>query len=136
MAYGRIAAIGEMTTADGVTFDNGNPCAFMDLNNVIYFCDDITVNGIDTGGTILTLPDEGMHPSIETVLSIPTETDSGDMAISFLTVDTTGNIKILGTPATTYHLAGYSFHINSRYYNPEIGNIYNNGTSPLTEGGW
>lgn len=136
MAYGLIASIGEMIAADGVTFDNGNPCAFMDLNNVIYFCDDITVNGIQTGVTILTLPDETMFPNIETVIHVPTETVSGNMSMSFLTVDTSGHIKILGNPATTYHLAGYSFHINGRYYNPEIGNIYNNGSSPLTEGGW
>ena len=137
MAYTNIAAIGEMVPHALVEFEHGNKCAFMDLNNVVYICDNIMCDGIALSETLLTLPDETMFPSFLQVVMIPgIVRGSANVTLIPIQVNESGEFKPLIENVIILYSAGFSFHINGRYYNPEIGNIYNNGTSPLTDGGW
>jgi hypothetical protein len=129
MAYSTIAAIGTMTLAP--TLVSPNTCAFMTLNNIVNFCGNIrTINQVNANATIATLPDESMFPDYPVMFPVYAGTSLVQMQVT-----TNGEIKPSTAipPMTTIYLNGISFGVNSKYYTPEIGNIYNNGTSPLSE---
>lgn len=49
-----------------------------------------------------------------------------------LKIASNGNVSLMqGFDSATVHLSGFQFTANSRYYTPEIGNVYANNTSPL-----
>ena len=137
MAYGMIAAIGECTLADTTNYEfiHDNPCALMTLSNVVMLCDDVHITGNYTGGNpILTLPDSSMFPQQELIVPIVIS-KSGTNYARFLRIKTDGTLALAqGNDNFDIHFAGLCFHVNCNYYTPAIGNIYDNGTSPLTVG--
>lgn len=137
MAYGMIAAIGECTLADqtNYSFINDNPCALMTLGNVVMLCDDVHITGNYTSGnTILTLPDSSMFPTQEMRVPIVISKNGTDYTY-FLVIKTNGTLSLTqGNDNFDIHFNGLCFHVNCKYYTPAIGNIYDNGSSPLTVG--
>lgn len=136
MAYGMIGAIGECTLANSnYSFVHGNPCALMTLGNVVMLCDDVHITGSYTSGnTIMTLPDSAMFPDHDILVPIVTTRGTTNYA-RYMKVKTDGTISVLhGTSDFDIHFDGILFHVNNKYYTPAIGNIYDNGSSPLTVG--
>lgn len=148
MPYTVIGAIGELVLSDSATASNGNKCVLMSLNNEVMFCDNIQVSNYSSGEEFAVLPDESMCP--ETSATFPVKVTTKESALTAyehdngligshlpfaqLTVSDTGALSInRDLDEGTVYLCGLSFTANSKYYTPEIGNIYNNGTSPLQE---
>lgn len=148
MPYTVIGAIGELVLSDSATASNGNKCVLMSLNNEVMFCDNIKVTNYSSGEEFAVLPDESMCP--ETSVAFPVKVTTKESALTAyehdngliaahlpfaqLTVSDTGTLSInRNLDEGTVYLCGLSFTANSKYYTPEIGNIYNNGTSPLQE---
>ena len=148
MPYTVIGAIGELVLSDSATASNGNECVLMSLNNEVMFCDNIQVSNYSSGEEFAVLPDEAMFP--ETSVAFPVKVTAKESAFTAyehdngligahlpfaqLTITDAGALSIdrdLGNG--TVYLCGLSFTANSKYYTPKIGNIYNNGTSPLQE---
>lgn len=148
MPYTVIGAIGELELASGTSASSGNKCALMSLNNEVMFCDNLFVENAESDSAIAVLPDETMYPmdsvTIPVKVTTPTapltayEHDNGIIAnhlpFAQLTISNSGELSLDRELSNcTVYLRGLSFNSNSRYYTPEIGNIYNNGTSPLQE---
>lgn len=148
MPYGIIGAIGEAILADGFSASNGNKCVLMGLDNDVMFCDDIQVPTYSRGTALMSLPDPSMAPIDDVSFPVlvtqrkrgitAAEFDAGNFdAVSqwaVVTVDSSATVSIdRDLSDCTVCLRGCVFQSNSRFYTPEIGNIYGNGTSPLTE---
>lgn len=148
MPYTVIGAIGELVLSDGATASNGNKCVLMSLNNEVMLCDNIQVSNYSSGEEFAVLPDESMCP--ETSVTFPVKVTAKESAFTAyehdngligahlpfaqLTITDTGALSVnRDLDNGTVYLCGLSFTANSKYYTPEIGNIYNNGTSPLQE---
>lgn len=131
MPYGKIAYIGQMTVQSNMVMTNKS--AFIDLNNVVYFCGNAMVADYTAGDVLATLPDEMMFPLQTVVIPVCVqEADAVAPTVVAMTVNTDGTIEI-GTDLNDadLYLSGVSFTANSRYYTPEIGNVHPNNTSPL-----
>lgn len=129
MAYNLIAAIGTITTAHSIS----NPCNIMTLDNMVMLCDDITLTAAyQANRVLLTLSDNDMAPLTDVTLPICVS-DGTQTEITTMTVHSNATISIGKTCSSgmVIHLNGICWHANSKYYTPSIGNIYNNGTSPL-----
>lgn len=131
MPYGKIAYIGQMIVQSNMVMTNKS--AFIDLNNVVYFCGNAMVADYTAGEVLATLPDEMMFPLQTVVIPVcVTEADAIIPTVVPMTVNTDGTIEIGADLADAdLYLSGVSFTANSRYYTPEIGNVYPNNTSPL-----
>lgn len=129
MPYGVIGGVGMMALGDGVTMDN--PCNILSLNNVIYLCDDMVVRGYVRTSTLATVSGEDFRP-LKTIV-MPCLLSTG-MEISSvpLYLNTLGQFYLpIDVKDGILHTNGLCVNVNSRYYTPEIGNIYDDGTSPL-----
>ena len=138
MAYTIISAIGECQLSDttNYAFVNSNPCAFMTLNNIVIFCDDVEIKNYIADSTIFELPESSMFPDFDIIFPIIVTDKSvspNQIKQSIAKAKNNGTIVLLESfTDAIVHLNGQNFHANSKYYNPTIGNIYNNGTSPLS----
>ena len=132
MAYTVIGGIGVMTLGEGVTMPN--PANVMTLNNQVMLCGDAELSEYRAGSVIATLSEDSLCPGEDVVIPVCVTSD-GETRIAALTVNPLGEISLPFDYANgaTVHLNGIQFTANSQYYTPEIGNIYNNGTSPLSE---
>lgn len=127
MAYTQIANIGVITT----NFTSTNPCNMQTLNNVIMLCDDLEITNYNANDVLLTLSDSSMFPNTEIVIPVCV-TEGIQTRIAPLTINIAGELSLPFTyTSAIVRLNGICFHVNSQYYTPAIGNIYNNGTSPL-----
>lgn len=129
MPYTVIGGIGVITT----NFSTSNPCNIQTLNNIVMLCDDLEItSGYNAGDVLLTLSDSEMFPDTEIVIPICV-TEGTQTRIAPLTINIAGEFTLPFNYTTAIvHLNGICFHVNSKYYTPAIGNIYNNGSSPLT----
>ena len=128
MAYTHIANIGTAQSS----FTIANPANIQTLDNIIMFCDDIEIANYTAGDDIVKLVSNTMYPASSMIIPVCV-TDSGVTAIEPLTIADTGELSLQSSHTlATVHLNGICFHANSQYYTPAIGNIYNNGTSPLS----
>ena len=131
MPYTTIGSIGEMTLGEGVSM--GNKMAMLTRNNIVCFGDDATLMNYTAGQTLATLPDTLFRPLVTVLVPVCLTPSNGIPSYAVMTVTTEGTISINeNVDSGTLHLAGVCFTVNSRYYTPQIGNIYNNGTSPLS----
>lgn len=135
MAYNTIAEIGEFTLASqNFSFVNGNPCNILTEDNILMLCDDIHVSGTATAGTIIGHVSNPNTMAPADVIRIPCirHTDTGTSSTIILRLTALGNL-ITSSTVTDARICmnGVCVHLNSKYYTPTIGNIYNNGTSPL-----
>ena len=127
MAYNRLGNIGVVTTANTVT----NPCNIQTLDNIIMLCDDVELINYTADDVILTLSDSSMFPAQDIVFPVcVTEQTGTRTAACTFHDDGTFTLPFSYTSATV-HFNGICLHVNSVYYTPTIGNIYNNGSSPL-----
>ena len=127
MAYTHIAGIGIVNTANTMP----NKCNIMTENNVVMLCDDVYLHNYSANSVILTLSKPMMWPLTDIVTPVCV-TDSQGTSVVPLTINTSGEFKLQSSyTQATVHLNGLCFNVNSKYYNPSIGNIYDNGTSPL-----
>ena len=135
MPYTLIGMIGTITLANNVSCSNSNPCNLMTLNNQVIICDDIEYSGKYIAySTLFTLSDSSMFPANGIILPISVSTDYGiEQANCY--IDSNGQVSVDNSYYNPLFLFnGFTFHVNDKYYNPTIGNIYNNGTSPLSQG--
>ena len=131
MPYGKIAYIGQMTTQANMVMTNKS--AFIDLNNVVYFCGNALVADYTAGSVLATLPSDMMFPLQIVVIPVCVkESDADQPTVVPMTINTDGTIEIgIDLSDADLYLSGVFFTTNSRYYTPEIGNVYPNNTSPL-----
>ena len=131
MPYTVIGGIGVMTLADNCTMQN--PANVMTLNNQVMLCGDAVLSNYSANATFATLSDEGMFPTSVVVIPVCVTSES-QTRLTYLTILTNGELSLpFDYTEATVHLNGIQFTANSKYYTPEIGNIYNNGTSPLSD---
>lgn len=133
MPYTVIGAVGEVTIVDDTmaAFDNrGN---ILTLNNVAMLCGDCTLSDYVGGMPFAQFSEQAFDPAIE--LKVPVcVTSEGQTTIEVLTITPGGEIQLSKDyDSAIVHLSGIVMNMNSKYYTPEIGNIYDNSTSPLTE---
>lgn len=130
MPYTIIGGIGVMTLADNCEMNN--PANVMTLNNQIMLCGNCTLTNYIANSTFATLSESDMHPDDD--IYIPICVNDASIRIAPLHINTSGELSLPFdyTNATVY-LNGIQFTSNSKWYTPEIGNIYNNGTSPLSD---
>lgn len=129
MAYTVIGGKGVITTS----FVTSNPCNLQTLDNIIMLCDDLEITNYQANDVLLTLSQPSMFPLTEIILPVCV-TDSQGTRIAPLTINIAGELSLpFSYTSATVHLNGVCWHVNSKYYTPAIGNIYNNGTSPLSE---
>ena len=133
MAYNIIAGKGTINT----NYETANPCNLMTLDNIVMLCDDLIIdnpNGYTANDVLLTLSDSKMFPDTEIIMPICVTEPTGTR-IAPLTINIAGEFSLPFSYVvdTLIHLNGVCWHVNSKYYTPAIGNIYNNGTSPLSE---
>lgn len=131
MPYRVIAAVGEMTLADTAAMTN--KANVMTLDNVVMLCGDCTLTNYTAGAAFATLSEESIFP--EEAVTVPVcVTSDGQTRLTFLAVGIDGTLSLpFDYASATVHLNGICFNSNSKYYTPEIGNIFNNGTSPIGE---
>ena len=110
-----------------------NPANVMTLNNQVMFCGDAQLANYSANASFAALSDEGMFPTNVVVIPVCVTSES-QTRLTYLTVQTNGELSLpFDYNEATVHLNGIQFTANSKYYTPEIGNIYNNGTSPLSD---
>lgn len=127
MAYTVLGNIGTITTSHSTS----NPCCIQSKDNIVMFCDDLDVSNYTANDVLLELPDASMYPSTEIIIPVCV-TENNNTRIAPLTVNIAGELSLpFSYTSATVHLNGICWHVNSQYYTPSIGNIYNNGTSPL-----
>ena len=69
---------------------------------------------------------------INSATLVPETSSSTQTRTVPMKIDNNGNVSLMQDfDSATVHLAGFQFTSNSRYYTPEIGNVYANNTSPL-----
>ena len=127
MAYNIIAGIGVVTSP----FNPTNPCNLQTCDNIVMVCDDVSVSNYTAGDTLIAMSDASMHPA--QTLTIPVCVTHGNSTdIVPLTITPSGEVYLDHSYSSAIvHLNGICWHVNSQYYTPAIGNIYNNGSSPL-----
>lgn len=131
MPYTVIGGIGELNLSEGAAMSNA--ANVMTLNNVVLLCGDCTLTSYTANGVFATLSKEDLYPGTEIRVPVCVTSD-GVTRLTFLTVGTEGTLSLpFDYTSAVVHLNGICFNVNSKYYTPEIGNIYNDGTSPLTE---
>lgn len=131
MSYTVIGGIGEMLLEDVASMSN--KANVMTLNNVVLLCGDCTLAAYTANSVFATLSEEDLYPGTEVRVPVCV-TSEGETRLTFLTVGTEGALSLpFDYASAVVHLNGICFNVNSKYYTPEIGNIFNNGTSPLTE---
>lgn len=129
MAYTIIAAIGELILPSGVM--STNKAVFMTLNNEVYLLGNLRAISSQADSVIAQLPNEDMWPSVDTYVPVYT----GSHGFVPIHINSDGEIRCMEVLPTLeiLYTNGVSFNVGAKYYNAAIGNIYDNGTSPLSE---
>lgn len=125
MPYGKIGGINAIQLEQGFSFENSNPCNMITLDNIVMLCDNVVVSGVYVKDSVfLTLTDEIMYPENEVKIPVVVYTDS-NYEIDILTINSDGEMSINNSFYNcTIKLNGLCWESNSKYYKPEIGNIY------------
>lgn len=130
MPYTVIGGIGEMELGEHSSSEN--KANILTLNNVIMFGGDIMLSDYTAGEIIATLSDDSMKPKNELIVPVCVTAQQTRLAPLFL--NTEGDFSLpFDYENAIVHLSGIVISVNNKYYTPEIGNIFNNGTSPLSE---
>lgn len=131
MPYTNIGAIGEIELADNAASEN--KANIMTLNNVIMFGGDVVLVDYHANDTFATLSEDTLYPSSPVKVPCVVTSENTDR-IAVLTVNDDGTMALpFDYESATVHLSSVLVSTNNKWYTPEIGNIYNNGTSPLTD---
>ena len=131
MPYTIIGGIGVMTLADNCEMHN--PANVMTLNNQIMLCGNCTLTNYIANSTFATLSDSDMFPDDDIFIPVVIN-DTNGVFLAILRVSTLGELSLnTSMDNGLVYLNGIQFTSNSKWYTPEIGNIYNNGTSPLSD---
>lgn len=133
MAYNKIAGMAQVTLGDSVTGDN--PWVLLTMDNEVVFLGDFALTGtFKHDATLLTLP-EGYRP--KSAMYIPcvfkVNTTSLSLYTSTLEINSDGTIKpsvAIKSAGDTLMLRNKTFNISDAFYNSEIGNLTESGTSP------
>ncbi len=127
MAYGLLAKIGVINT----THSTANPCNIQTVDNIVMLCDDLDISNYTANDVLLELSAHSMRPDTEITIPVCV-TEGSTTRIAPLTINIAGELSLpFSYTSATVHLNGVCWHVNSRFYTPAKGNIYNNGTSPL-----
>ena len=139
MPYTIIGAKGEAVLYDDVNteFENSNPCNLMTLNNIGMLCDDIVIDSYTADNILITFSETNlMSPDYDLKIPVVITKDASTTptdSIEILEIHNDGTISLpISLTDAIVHTNGILFHFNSKYYTPAIGNIYDNGTSPLS----
>lgn len=131
MPYTVIGGIGEMELGEHSSSEN--KANILTLNNVLMFAGDIVLQDYTAGEIIATVSDDAMKPALDIVVPVYL-LDDATFSIAPLIFNTDGELQIpFDYENATLYLSGIVISLNNKYYTPEIGNIFNNGTSPLSE---
>lgn len=131
MPYTIIGGIGEVELDSSASMEN--KCNILTLNNVVMLCDNVILNEYLAFDPILTLSEESLFPDTEICVPVCITHESTTEIVP-LYINTDGTLVLHESyEAATLWLNGICFNVNSKYYTPFIGNIYDNGTSPLTD---
>lgn len=134
MAYTRIADIGEIQLSNSsYSFQNGNPCNILTVDNIVMLCDNIVIPGsLSSNQTFATLSNPTKMAPLHDIILPLARINNGSYGTVRLKINTSGQLSISSScNNATLYLNGLCFNVNDKYYTPTIGNIYNNGTSPL-----
>lgn len=124
MPYNRLGDLQALTLSDGVRCDN--PCCILTLDCTVQLMGNMHLSGYGADTAIATLP-ASMRPLGE--IRLPAYLDT---SLKRLTVTPEGEIRLgEDVAAGTLYTDGMSFNVCGRYYNPDIGNNFPQGTSPL-----
>lgn len=128
---GELQLVSQYASWRSTTTEPANPCVILTLTNDVIICGNIVIRAGYSANTVFAVLPESMRPA--QTLRVPIY-DSANNAC-FLLVSPNGNITLNRSESSiaVIFTSGITFNVSSRYYNPEIGNIYNNGTSPLSE---
>lgn len=131
MPYTIIGDIGEYETDSSASVHN--KCNILTLNNVVMLCDNVIVTDYMALDPLIKLSSEMFYPNTPICIPICVQ-ENNIVHIKPLHINTQGELYLEDSyESATIYLNGICFNINSTYYTPEIGNIYNDGTSPLTD---
>lgn len=131
MPYTVIGGIGVMTLADNCEMTN--PANVMTLNNQIMLCGNCTLTNYTANSTFATLSESDMYPDDDIFIPVVIN-DTNGVFLAILRISPLGELSLnTSMDNGIVYLNGIQFTSNSKWYTPEIGNIYNNGTSPLTD---
>lgn len=133
MAYNKIAGMSQVTLGENVTGDN--LWVLLTMDNEVVFLGDFCITGtFKQAATLLTLP-EGYRP--KSTMYIPcifkVNTTSLSLYTSTLVINSDGTIKpavTIKSAGDTLQLRNKTFNISDAFYNSEIGNLTESGTSP------
>lgn len=131
MPYTIIGGIGVMTLADNCEMPN--PANVMTLNNQIMLCGNCTLTNYTANSSFATLSESDMCPDDDIFIPVVIN-DTNDVFLAILRISPLGELSLnTSMDNGIVYLNGIQFTSNSKWYTPEIGNIYNNGTSPLSD---
>lgn len=131
MPYTVIGGIGEAELESAASMNN--KCNILTLNNVVMFCDNVILTDYLAFDPILVMSEESFFPDTDICLPVCITHDSNTEIVP-LYIEPNGSLVLHESyENATLWLNGICFNVNSKYYTPLIGNIYNNGTSPLTD---
>lgn len=131
MPYTVIGGIGEIQLADNAISEN--KANIMTLNNVIMFGGDIVLVDYHANEPFATLSEETLYPALPVKVPCIVTSENTDRIVA-LTVHDDGTLTLpFNYDSATVCLSGVLVNTNNKWYTPKIGNIYNNGTSPLTD---
>lgn len=131
MPYTIIGGIGVMTLADNCKMTN--PANVMTLNNQIMLCGNCTLTNYTANSSFATLSEKDMYPDDDIFLPVVIN-DTNGVFLAVLRISPLGKLSLnTSMDNGIVYLNGLQFTSNSKWYTPEIGNIYNNGTSPLSD---
>lgn len=122
MPYNRLGDLNTLTLSDKVKCDN--PCCILTMDNIVTLMDNFTIENTEANELLATLP-SSMRPTYDIIL--PAYLDDN---LVKLTISSMGKISISIEVVTgTLHLNGISFNVCDTYYNNDLGNNYNQGTT-------
>lgn len=131
MPYTIIGDIGEYDADVSATVHN--KCNILTLNNVVMLCDNVIVTDYMALNPLIKLSSDLFYPESGICLPVCIG-ENNNITIKPLHINAQGELYLDDSyENATIYLNGVCFNVNSKYYTPEIGNIYNNGTSPLTD---
>ena len=127
MAYNTLAGIGTVITSN----QTDNPCNILTMDNIIMLCGDVGLTDYTADDVILTLSYPSMRPSSDIVFPVCVS-EVSTVRTAPCTLHTDGTITLpFSYTSAIVHFNGLCLHVNDSYYTPSIGNIYDNGSSPL-----
>ena len=125
MPYGKIGGVGTISLSTGFSFENSNPANIITVDNIVMLCDNVVVTGNYIKDSVfLTLSSTIMAPASTVRIPIVVYSDD-NYELDILSINTNGEMSINNSfKNCTIHLNGICWQANSKYYTPDIGNIY------------